>query len=244
MASNAASSAPDSTAKSVSNQQQVLDKITTHNQYVTEGLDRKDLNDDPFVQFHAWFKQAQDAGVSQPEAMTVSTATLRPASEGSSTLVAVPSSRVVLLKELDSQGFLFFTNYDSRKSKELAANPFASLTFFWEPLHRSVRVVGRAERLDPSHSDAYYNSRPRGSRLGAWASPQSQVIESRSVLEERVREVEQKFEGKDTINRPPFWGGWRIVPEEIEFWMGRESRLHDRFRYVTSPRVIAMILLD
>ncbi|KAL9935862.1 hypothetical protein V8E36_005439 [Tilletia maclaganii] len=216
--------------------QQVLDKVTTHNQYHTEGLDRTDLNDDPLLQFHAWFKHAHQAGVKEPEAMTLATATLRPSPTNPAELVAVPSSRVVLLKELDSRGFLFFTNYTSRKSAELLRNPYASITFYWEPIHRSVRVVGRAEQLEPERSDAYYASRPRGSQLGAWASPQSQPIESREELEARVKDVEAEWEGKETVSRPPHWGGWRIVPEEIEFWMGRESRLHDRFRYTrTSP---------
>ncbi|KAE8250557.1 hypothetical protein A4X13_0g4608 [Tilletia indica] len=241
------SSANPSSAKAG---QQILDKVTNHTQYHTEGLDRKDLKEDPLSQFHAWFQHARDAGIKEPEAMTVATVSLRPINNNNSNsesgadgnantaqqFAAVPSSRIVLLKELDSRGFLFFTNYDSRKSAELLANPYASLTFYWEPIHRSVRVVGRAEQLEPERSDAYYASRPRGSQLGAWASPQSQPIETRELLEERVRAVEKEWEGKDVIQRPSNWGGWRIVPDEIEFWMGRESRLHDRFRYTrTAP---------
>ncbi|KAK0524919.1 pyridoxamine-phosphate oxidase [Tilletia horrida] len=215
--------------------EKVLDKVTNHTQYHTDGLDRSDLSDDPLTQFHTWFQHARDAGIKEPEAMTLATVSLR-TPEPSGQVVAVPSSRIVLLKELDSRGFLFFTNYSSRKSAELLANPYASLTFYWEAIHRSVRVVGRAEQLEPARSDEYYWSRPRGSQLGAWASPQSQTIESRQVLEDRVREVEKQWDGKDVIQRPPFWGGWRIVPDEIEFWMGRESRLHDRFRYTRTTK--------
>ncbi|KAL7417672.1 hypothetical protein BDY24DRAFT_375702 [Mrakia frigida] len=208
-------------------------KILSHNQYKTPRLLPTSLDPSPLVQFNKWLSGALDpvaAGeeegtpkVHEPEAMTLGTAT----KEG------VPSSRVVLLKEVDPTGFLFFTNYSSRKSLELAANPNASLAFYWRETSRQVRVVGRAEKLTRAESDAYFQSRPRGSRLGAWASEQSTVI-GEHTLEERVKEIEQRFgtdpDGK--VDCPENWGGWRIIPDEVEFWSGQPSRLHDRFRYL------------
>jgi pyridoxamine 5'-phosphate oxidase len=134
------------------------------------------------------------------------------------------------MKEYDARGFVFYTNYESRKSRELDENPRCSITFWWESLERQIRIDGRAERVSEAESDDYYSSRPRGSQIGAWASAQSEVIPAREQLEEQIRDVEEKF-GDEAIPRPPFWGGWRVVPESIEFWQGRKSRLHDRLRY-------------
>lgn len=218
--------------------------ITSHNQYRTSGLELDDLSPSPIVQFNRWFQHANENGVTEPEAMTISTVAIENG-------VARPSSRVVLLKQVDEQGFLFFSNYSSRKGRELEANPYASLTFYWKQLSRSVRVCGRVEKLSAQESKAYYDSRPLGSRIGAWASPQSSTIVSRQELEDKVKEVESKFRvpgaaGLDEANKwqgdekrvdvplPDFWGGYRIVPDEVEFWCGRPNRLHDRFRYTRS----------
>lgn len=220
--------------------------ITSHNQYKTSGLERDELSPSPIVQFNQWFKHAAENGVPEPEAMTISTVAVDKA-----TGVARPSSRVVLLKQVDPEGFLFFSNYSSRKGRELEGNPYASLAFYWKELSRSVRVCGRVEKLSHSESKQYYDSRPLGSRIGAWASPQSTTISSRQELEQKVKDVEAKFnvpnaagleEGKKfqgdekqvDVPLPDFWGGYRIVPDEVEFWCGRPNRLHDRFRYTRS----------
>ena len=141
-----------------------------------------------------------------------------------------PSARMVLLRGVDERGFVFHTNYNSRKAKELVANPYAALCFHWHTLEEQIRVEGSVERLTDEESDAYFRTRPRGSQLGAWASDQSAVLPSRETLEEQYREIERRFEGKD-VNRPPFWGGFRLIPERIEFWFGRPDRLHDRLCY-------------
>jgi pyridoxamine 5'-phosphate oxidase len=189
-------------------------------EYETHGLSEGDLAADPFVQFQTWFGQAVTAGLPQPNAMTLATATL----DGR------PSARMVLLKGLDSQGFVFFTNYESRKAGDLEANPWAALVFFWVEFHRQVRVEGHVERVAARESDEYFASRPPGSQLGAWASPQSQIIEGRVPLEARVRELEAEYAERE-IERPPFWGGYCVRPAAIEFWQGRLNRLHDRLRY-------------
>ncbi|CDZ96729.1 pyridoxamine 5-phosphate oxidase [Phaffia rhodozyma] len=209
-------------------------KITSHNQYKTPRLVPECLDDSPLVQFHKWMAAALDPvssgepegtpAVHEPEAMVLGTV-----EEGGK-----PSSRVVLLKELDKTGFLFFTNYNSRKSRELTVNPYASLTFYWRETSRSIRVSGRVERLSAEASDAYFQSRPRGSRLGAYASKQSSVV-GENTLEDRVKQIEEKFGKEETDGKvpcPEFWGGWRVVPDEVEFWSGQPSRLHDRFRYL------------
>ncbi|NKB68864.1 MAG: pyridoxamine 5'-phosphate oxidase [Candidatus Latescibacteria bacterium] len=185
-----------------------------------EYLSPQDLDADPFVQFGRWFKEAQQSAMALPHAMALSTAT----PEGR------PSSRMVLLQSFDERGFAFFTNYDSRKGEELAANPWAALLFHWEPLRRQVRLEGRVEKLTAEESDAYFHSRPDGAQLGAWASPQSQIIDSRTVLEERLAQEEQRL-GNAPLPRPPFWGGYRLVPDCCEFWVSRASRLHDRLLY-------------
>ncbi len=184
---------------------------------VIQGVPEATEDADPYELFASWYQVAEDSGLIHPEAMALATAT--PA--------GVPSVRMVLLKDVDSRGFVFFTNYGSRKAGELEANPHASLCFHWANLERQVRVEGRVERISEEESFAYFSSRPRGSRIGAWASRQSQPLPSRDVFDARVAEVDERFPGDD-IPLPPFWGGYRVRPERIEFWQGRASRLHDR----------------
>ncbi|MEL6592061.1 MAG: pyridoxamine 5'-phosphate oxidase [Bacteroidota bacterium] len=188
--------------------------------YTQGELHESQIADNPIVQFERWFQAAVAAEVPEPNAMILATV-----ADGQ------PSARVVLLKGFDERGFCFYTNYESRKGQELAANPKAALTFFWPELERQIRLEGTIEKVSPEESDTYYQSRGRASRLGAWASPQSQVIEDRSLLEERVQEVSQRFEGQETFPRPGFWGGFRLRAHYLEFWQGRKSRLHDRIVY-------------
>ncbi|MGB5443967.1 MAG: pyridoxamine 5'-phosphate oxidase [Psychromonas sp.] len=175
---------------------------------------------DPIEFFNSWLKQAEDTGIILPESMSVSTCT--PAGR--------PSSRMVLLKEVDHKGFVFFTNYGSRKAEELEANPYAALLFHWNILQRQVRIEGRIERISQEESNAYFQTRGRGSRIGAWASHQSQELDDRETLVQKVKYYEQKFAGKE-VPLPEFWGGYRVIPESIEFWQGKADRLHDRFVY-------------
>ena len=189
-------------------------------EYIRAGLDESDADPDPIEQFRKWFDEALAADLHEPNAMTLATAT----PDGK------PSARVVLLKGFDARGFVFYTNYEGRKGRELAENPRAALVFYWGELERQVRVEGRVWRVLEEESDAYYASRPRGSRLGAWASAQSRSVERRELVEERLRELEREYTGRE-VPRPPFWGGYRVEPEEIEFWQGRENRLHDRLFY-------------
>ncbi len=189
------------------------------------------LTKNPFDGILKWLEEAKNQGVLEPTAMSLATANAQ----------GVPSVRIVLLKDLSPptadgrRAPRFFTNYDSRKSKEILENPQAALALFWAPLARQIRIEGRIEKLSAEESNDYFQSRARGSRIGAWASPQSQKIESRAELLKLVAEVEKKFEGKE-IPCPPNWGGWRVIPERIEFWQGGEYRLHDRFLYEWNGR--------
>lgn len=188
--------------------------------YTRAGLRRGDLDADPVGQFRKWFGEAVAAELVEPNAMVLAT------TDGHR-----PSSRTVLLKAYDERGLVFFTNFESRKARDIAANAHVSLLFPWYPLERQVGILGRAERIGAAESLAYFASRPHGSRLGAWVSQQSSVITSRRLLEMKWDEMKRKF-AKGEIPLPSFWGGFRVVPSEFEFWQGRENRLHDRFRYV------------
>lgn len=192
-------------------------------QYSRGTLNHSDLSPSPLTQFHIWFEAARAANVYQPETLTFATASLPDGKV---------SARIVFLKELDDRGFVIYSNWDtSRKAHDIQTNPRASLTFWWKEVERQVRVEGVTERLSEAESQVYYDTRARGSRIGAWASQQSQVLSGREELEKRVEDVEKRFEDQEKIPVPPFWGGLRVIPERVEFWQGRQSRLHDRFSY-------------
>lgn len=190
-------------------------------EYGEEGLDAPDLAPDPIVMFRRWLADTVDAGLHEPNAMVVTTVS----AEGR------PSSRMVLLKGVDEEGFVFYTNYDSRKGSDIEANPSISLLFPWHDLQRQVRIDGTASRVSREESEAYFSSRPRESQLGAWASPQSTEVSSRAELDERYTEVEERFGEADAVPLPPQWGGYRVRPELVELWQGRKGRMHDRLVY-------------
>jgi pyridoxamine 5'-phosphate oxidase len=189
--------------------------------YTRARLDEGSLAPDPLVEFARWFEEAVKAEARDPNAMTLAT----------STADGVPSARIILLKGFDERGFVFFTDYRSRKGSELVNNPRAALVFYWPELERQVRITGSTSRTDREESEAYFRSRPKGSRLSAWISHQSQVIQSRQQLDSQIPELERRYPGDD-VPLPPYWGGFRLRPDAIEFWQGRTNRLHDRLRYV------------
>lgn len=189
-------------------------------EYILDVLDEQKVNKDPIAQFDSWLVQAIEAKVTEPTAMTLATSTF----EGK------PSARIVLLKAISEKGFSFFTNYESRKGKVILQNPYGALVFYWAELERQVRIEGRILRVSSKESDSYFKMRPEGSKLGAWASPQSQVIPSRRYLEDLNDDFREEFSGK-VIHRPPNWGGYILEPTLMEFWQGRKNRLHDRIQY-------------
>ena len=197
-----------------------FDQAGFRHEYIGEGLRRHDLDPDPIKQFDVWFAAAIKAGIHDANAMALATATL----DGK------PSARVVLLKDFDERGFVFYTNYASEKGRQLERNPRAALVLYWMEVERQIRIEGAVEKTSREESEQYFHTRPAGAQLGAWASRQSEVIDARRVLNARLEEMKQRF-AEGEIPLPPHWGGYRLKPERIEFWQGRPDRLHDRFRY-------------
>ncbi|MFT4061291.1 MAG: pyridoxamine 5'-phosphate oxidase [Edaphocola sp.] len=192
--------------------------------YIMATLDETEVDQDPLAFFQKWFSEAENAGITEVNAMTLATASLW----------GMPSARIVLLKGLDQEGFIFFTNYESDKGRQIADENSVALVFFWKELQRQVRVEGIAVKVPASASDEYFRSRPKGSQLSALASPQSQVLDGRSGLEEKVKELEARYENSE-VPRPGHWGGYKVIPEKIEFWQGRHNRLHDRIVFFREP---------
>jgi pyridoxamine 5'-phosphate oxidase len=192
--------------------------------YRMASLNETEVGDDPLLFFQKWFAQAEEAGITEVNAMILATANVW----------GLPSARIVLLKGLDGDGFTFFTNYESEKGRQIADEQSVALLFFWKELERQVRIEGIAQKVSPADSDAYFHSRPKGSQISAAASPQSQVIESREELEQKVQELEAKYADSE-VPRPDHWGGYKVIPEKIEFWQGRSNRLHDRIVFFREP---------
>jgi pyridoxamine 5'-phosphate oxidase len=197
-----------------------MDIENLRQQYTRAGLRRQDLKPDPFDQFEIWFKEACAANLLEPNAMILATASAQ----------AEPSIRTVLLKYFDREGLIFFTNYESRKSRQIQENPQVSLLFLWLPLERQVQIIGTAAKISTADSLKYFTARPRGSQIGAWCSQQSSIISSRQILEMQFEQMKQKFMNNE-VPLPSFWGGYRVIPRSFEFWQGRPNRLHDRFLY-------------
>jgi pyridoxamine 5'-phosphate oxidase len=197
-----------------------MDIENLRQQYTRAGLRRQDLKPDPFDQFEIWFKEACAAKLLEPNAMILATASAQ----------AEPSVRTVLLKYFDREGLIFFTNYESRKSRQIQENPQVSLLFLWLPLERQVQIIGTAAKISTADSLKYFTARPRGSQIGAWSSQQSSIISSRQILEMQFEQMKQKFMNNE-VPLPSFWGGYRVIPRSFEFWQGRPNRLHDRFLY-------------
>ncbi len=199
-----------------------MDIAALRRSYSRQSLDIQDVAHSPFQQFGQWFKEAMNSEVLEPNAMTLATVSAN----------GRPSARIVLLKGFDENGFVFYTNYESRKGDEMANNPHAALLFCWLDLERQIRIEGSVAKITQQESEQYFHSRPKGSQIGAWASPQSQIIDNRAVLEEKEAALAQQYRDADQLPLPPHWGGYVVRPDYFEFWQGRESRLHDRIVYV------------